>query len=164
MSIHNEALFDQSEIEGLEGLNIAIIHTRWNNFIVDELVNGCREVLAKNKVENIDHRQVPGSIELTFACQRYFEATCNTTRRPDAIIAFGCVIKGETPHFDYVCESVTQGITQLNLQLPIPVIFGLLTVNNVAQAKERIGGAHGHKGEEAAISALQMIAFNKELG
>ena len=71
----------------------------------------------------------------------------------------GCVIKGDTPHFEYVCSSITQGITQLNLQLPVPVIFGVLTVNNDQQALERLGGIHGHKGKEAAATAIKMIAL-----
>ena len=81
----------------------------------------------------------------------------------DAYIAFACVIRGDTPHFDYVCQSITQGITTLNIQLPAPVIYGVLTVNTEAQALERIGGQHGHKGEEAAITALKMIAAKRSL-
>jgi 6,7-dimethyl-8-ribityllumazine synthase len=73
-------------------------------------------------------------------------------------------VRGETPHFDYVCDAVTTGITQLNLELPVPVIFGILTVDNMQQATDRLGGPHGHKGEEAAITALKMIAFQRNLG
>ena len=81
--------------------------------------------------------------------------------KADAFIALGCVIKGDTPHFDYVCKAVTDGVTQLNLSLPVPTIFGVLTVNTEEQANERIGGKHGHKGEEAAVTALKMIALNQ---
>ena len=81
---------------------------------------------------------------------------------PDAIIALGCVIRGGTPHFDYVCRAVTDGINELNLHLPVPVIFGVLTVDDVQQAKDRIGGVHGHKGEESAITALKMIALMRK--
>ncbi len=81
---------------------------------------------------------------------------------PDAFIALGCVIKGDTPHFDYVCKAITDGVVQLNLSLPVPTIFGVLTVNNEEQAIERIGGKHGHKGEEAAITAMKMIGLNSQ--
>lgn len=82
---------------------------------------------------------------------------------PSAFIALGCVIRGDTPHFDYVCKAVTDGILQLNLLLPVPTVFGILTVDNQQQANERIGGKHGHKGEEAAITALKMIALQNSL-
>ena len=78
-------------------------------------------------------------------------------------IALGCVIKGDTPHFDYVCQSVTSGVSELNLQLPVPTIFAVLTVNDEKQAKERIGGAHGHKGNEAAVTALKMISLQRSI-
>ena len=80
-----------------------------------------------------------------------------------AFIALGCVVRGGTPHFEYVCQSVTHGITELNLTLPVPVIYGVLTVNDDGQARERIGGIHGHKGEEAAITAIKMIGINHQL-
>jgi 6,7-dimethyl-8-ribityllumazine synthase len=83
--------------------------------------------------------------------------------KPDAFIALGCIIKGDTPHFDYVCKAVTDGVLQLNLQLPIPTIFGVLTVDTLEQANERIGGSVGHKGEEAASTALQMIALSQKI-
>ena len=82
-------------------------------------------------------------------------------KKPDAFIALGCVIRGGTPHFEYVCKAVTDGVMQLNLLLPVPTIFGILTVDNEEQAKERIGGIHGHKGEEAAITAIKMISVNQ---
>lgn len=163
MSKHNQALFELSGISDIGDAGIVLVHTEWNKEIVDELVKGCENILVSRKITKIKKVTVPGAIELSFACRRYFEATQGTPDRPDAIIAFGCVIRGETPHFDYVCQSVTQGITQLNLSLPVPVIFGILTVDNMAQAKDRIGGEHGHKGKECAITALKMIAFNKSL-
>ncbi len=85
------------------------------------------------------------------------------TDTPDAFIALGAVVRGDTPHFDYVCKGVTDGIVQLNLLLNVPTIFGVLTVDNDQQAQERIGGKHGHKGEEAALTAIKMIALNKYL-
>ena len=104
---------------------------------------------------------VPGAVEIPFAIKQ--RALDVRNGKPDAIIALGCVIKGDTPHFDYVCQSVTQGVTQLNLMLDRPVIFGVLTVNNEAQAMERIGGSHGHKGEEAAITAIKMISIARQM-
>lgn len=163
MSKHNQALFKLSGISDIGDAGIVLVHAEWNHEIVDELVKGCEKTLLTHKITEITRIKVPGCIELPFACRRYFESVKETPKKPDAIIAFGCVIRGDTPHFDYVCQSVTWGITQLNLSLPVPVIFGILTVDNIEQAKERIGGAHGHKGEECALTALKMIAFNKSL-
>lgn len=133
---------------------VLLVKTAWNAHIVDELAFGCRRVLASYGA-NIIERVVPGAVELTFGIKRYL----NNHSDIDACIALGCVIRGNTPHFDYVCQSVTQGITLLNVQLQVPVVFGILTVDNEQQALERIGGVHGHKGEEAAITALHMIDF-----
>lgn len=135
---------------------IVIIKTEWNAHIVDELETGCRRVLQQFNTR-IEILTVPGCVEIPFAINRYWNKASQALDLPDAFIALGCVIKGDTPHFDYVCQTVTDGILQLNLKLPIPTIFGVLTVNNQQQAMERIGGSHGHKGEEAAITALKMI-------
>lgn len=135
---------------------IVLIKTEWNAGIVDELEKGCRNILEKQEVKKIITLTVPGCFEIPFAIKRYWE-TSSKKKKPDAFVALGCVIRGDTPHFDYVCRAVTDGVVQLNLQLPVPVIFGVLTVNNEDQANERIGGRHGHKGEEAAITALKMI-------
>lgn len=163
MSVHNQSLFKDTGIPDLRDAGIVLVSTEWNDAVVNELVNGCVRTLRRYGIEKMEKIKVPGAIELPFACRRYFESKRNIEKRPDAIIVFGCVIRGETPHFEYVCQAVTQGIVQLNLTLPVPVIFGVLTVNTMEQAKERIGGKHGHKGEEAAITALKMIAFNKSL-
>lgn len=163
MSVHNQSLFKNSGIPDLRDAGIVLVSTEWNDIIVNELAHGCERTLWEHGLSKITKIKVPGAIELPFASRRYFESKKNTNSCPDAIIIFGCVIRGETPHFEYVCQAVTQGAIQLNLTLPVPVIFGVLTVNDVEQAKERIGGKHGHKGEEAAITALKMIAFNKSL-
>ncbi len=163
MSVHNSTLLDTAGLAHLSDARIALFSTQWNDFIVDELVSGCLSTLQENGITETTAMQVPGSFELPFASRRYFETTKGTEKEPDAIIAFGCVIKGETPHFDYVCQAVTAGITELNVTLPVPVIFGVLTVDDVEQARDRIGGVHGHKGKEAALTALQMIAFNRKL-
>ena len=137
---------------------IVLVKTEWNAAIVDELEAGCRKILQQNQVKKIITITVPGCFEIPFAIRNYREKTTKK-KQPHAFIALGCVIRGDTPHFDYVCKAVTDGVLQLNLMLPVPAIFGVLTVDNEEQAKERIGGKHGHKGEEAAITALKMIAL-----
>jgi 6,7-dimethyl-8-ribityllumazine synthase len=137
---------------------VVLVKTEWNASITDELEIGCMEALQKKNVKKIIRIIVPGAVEIPFAIKAFWESR-GKKKKPDAFIALGCVIRGDTPHFDYVCQAVTEGITQLNLMLPVPVIFGVLTVNDELQAKERIGGPHGHKGEEAAMTAIKMIAL-----
>jgi 6,7-dimethyl-8-ribityllumazine synthase len=139
---------------------IVLIKTEWNAPIVDELERGCVTTLQKYGVKKIIQLTVPGAFEIPFGIKAFWE-NAGKKKKPDAFIALGCVIKGDTPHFDYVCKAVTDGVTQLNLSLPVPVIFGVLTVNSEEQARERTGGKHGHKGEEAAVTALKMIGFAK---
>jgi 6,7-dimethyl-8-ribityllumazine synthase len=138
---------------------IVLVKTEWNAAIVDELEKGAERELRKYGIKKIKIVTVPGAVEIPFAIKSYWDGS-KKKNRPDAFIALGCVIKGDTPHFDYVCKIVADGIVQLNLLLPVPTIFGVLTVDNDQQAKERIGGQHGHKGEEAAITALKMISLN----
>jgi len=139
---------------------IVLVKTEWNADIVDELEKGCLQELKKMGVKKLISITVPGAIEIPFAIKNFWEKS-GKKNRPDAFITLGCVIKGDTPHFDYVCKAVTDGVVQLNLSLPVPTIFGVLTVNNEEQARERIGGKHGHKGEEAAITAVKMILLNQ---
>jgi len=133
---------------------VVIIKTSWNASILDALELGCINVLESQKVA-YKVITVPGAFEIPFAIQKTWHNI--EDKKPSAFIALGCIIKGDTPHFDYVCKAVTDGALQLNLQLPVPTIFGVLTVDNEQQALERIGGKHGHKGEEAAVTALKMI-------
>lgn len=140
---------------------IVIVKTEWNAAIVDELESGCRKKLEELGVQKIGFLTVPGAFEIPFGVKSYWDAKKYSDDRPCAFIALGCVVRGDTPHFDYVCKGVTDGVLQLNLTLPVPVIFGVLTVDNDQQARERIGGKHGHKGEEAAITALKMVTLNK---
>jgi 6,7-dimethyl-8-ribityllumazine synthase len=139
---------------------IVLVKTEWNETIVDQLERGCIAVLEKQGVKKIVVITVPGAFEIPFAIKSYWDRS-GKKKRPDAFIALGCVMRGDTPHFDYVCRAVTDGVLQLNLCLPVPTIFAVLTVDNEQQATERIGGKHGHKGEEAAITALKMIALGK---
>jgi 6,7-dimethyl-8-ribityllumazine synthase len=139
---------------------IVLVKTEWNALIVDELEKGCLDELQKQGVKKIITIAVPGSFEIPFAIKNYWE-NASKKKKPDAFIALGCVIRGGTPHFDYICRAVTDGIVQLNLRLPVPTIFGVLTTDNEDQAKERSGGSHGHKGKEAALTVLKMISLNK---
>lgn len=138
------------------GLRFAIVAARWNGEITDELASACHKTLIDCGADPDDvvTYRVPGAVELTFAASQLIE-----TSQFDAIIVFGCVVRGDTPHFDYVCQSVTQGVTALNADCDTPVIFGLLTVENRQQALDRIGGPHGHKGTEAAHAAIEMARF-----
>ncbi len=137
---------------------VVLVRTEWNAAIVDELEKGCINKLKELKVKKIISITVPGAVEIPFAIKNYWENS-KKKKKPDAFIALGCVVRGGTPHFDYVCNAVTDGITQLNLMLSVPTIFGVLTVDNEQQATDRIGGKHGHKGEEAAITAIKMISL-----
>lgn len=138
---------------------VVIVKTEWNSTIINALEKGAKKVL-KGAGVTVKTLVVPGAFELPFGVKQHYTYT---KRTPDAYIVLGAVIQGETPHFDYVCKGVTDGIMQLNLQIDVPVIFGVLTVLNVQQAIERMGGAHGHKGEEAAITALKMIHLNRSI-
>jgi 6,7-dimethyl-8-ribityllumazine synthase len=138
---------------------VVIVRTEWNAAIVDELEKGCKKKLSELKVKKILIIEVPGAFEIAFAIKKYWDKNKKRKNKPDAFIALGCVLRGDTPHFDYVCKAVTDGVVQLNLMLPVPTIFGILTVDNQQQADERIGGKHGHKGEEAAVTAIKMIAL-----
>jgi len=151
-------------IEGIQVIKdalIVLVKTEWNAEISDELENGCLRICFQNGVKT-KTVVVPGAVEIPFAINQCWQNS-KKKKRPLAFIALGSVVRGDTPHFDYVCQSVTHGITQLNLLLPVPTIFSVLTVNNMQQAQERIGGVHGHKGEEAAITALKMILLNQQL-
>lgn len=156
-SQHSPALLDTSALPELKKPRLAIVYTEWNQQIVGELVNGAERVAGQFNATTVRKLAVPGCFELPFAIKQLWENRKDKKNAPEAIIAFGAVIRGGTPHFDYVCKAVTEGILQLNLTLPVPVIFGVLTLDNEQQAMERLGGTHGHKGEEAAITALKMI-------
>lgn len=137
---------------------VAIVRTDWNAAIVDRLEEGCKRILSQHGV-SCQVLTVPGAFEVAFRIKNYWDTHQHSEKRPHAFIALACVIRGGTPHFDYVCRAITDGIVQLNLTLPVPSIFGVLTVDSNEQADERTGGIHGHKGEEAAITALKMITL-----
>lgn len=141
-------------------MRFGIVVSDWNKDITGALLDGAvRTLIAHGTAEdNIVIKHVPGSFEITLGAQ--FLAEYDDL---DGIICLGCVIQGETPHFDYICQGVTQGITQLNLDYNIPFIFGVLTTLNHQQASERAGGKHGNKGVEAAITAIRMAALQREI-
>jgi 6,7-dimethyl-8-ribityllumazine synthase len=162
MGLTNKELLQfQAGTPDLKSACIVLVKTEWNAAVTNELEKGCRKIFEELGITNVQTIIVPGAVEIPFAIKQRAQDLRNG--KSDAIIALGCVIKGDTPHFDYVCQSVTQGITQLNLMLDRPVIFGVLTVNNEEQAMDRLGGSHGHKGEEAAITAIKMIQLNRQI-
>ena len=140
---------------------IGIVAGRFNEFITSKLVGGALDVLKRNDVseENIDIAWVPGAFEIPLITKKLAK-----TGKYDAIIALGAVIKGSTPHFDYVCAEVSKGVAQISLQSELPVIFGVLTTNNIEEAIERAGTKAGNKGADAAFSAIEMINLIKEIG
>lgn len=154
MSTHAPAYPHSTGIPLPKDACVVVVSTDWNRNVVELLEQGCMEELRAQNITGVPLR-VPGTFELPHAIKSYWDN--HSHPRPLAFIALGCVIRGSTPHFDYVCQGVTQGIMQLNLMLPVPSIFGVLTVDHLEQALERTGGAHGHKGREAAWAALQMI-------
>jgi 6,7-dimethyl-8-ribityllumazine synthase len=144
----------------IKNASVVVVRTEWNAAIVDELFAGCKKVLTAAKIKIVE-LVVPGAFEIPFAIKKYWDQS--KKQKPSAFIALGCVIRGGTPHFEYVCRAVTDGVAALNLTLSVPSVFGVLTVDNLEQAKERIGGIHGHKGEEAAEAAMKMIYFSRSL-
>ncbi|MDR3127580.1 MAG: 6,7-dimethyl-8-ribityllumazine synthase [Tannerellaceae bacterium] len=154
-SLHSTEIYGLPQ-GGSERLHIGIVVANWNGQVTEALVDGAVSTLRKEGLpgEHIPIIRVPGAVELTFGAREL--ARCHLL---EAIIVLGCVIQGETPHFDYVCRSVTQGITALNLQLAMPVIFGVITAGSLEQALDRAGGS-SHKGVEAALTALHMAGID----
>ena len=153
----NLSLFNKEEVPNAKGLTFGIVISEWNADITNNLFKGAYEALIEcgAQADNIIRYNVPGSYELVFG------AKVAAKNKPDAIICLGSIIKGETKHFDFVCNAVALGIKDLNIQLNIPVIFGVLTDNTMNQAINRSGGKYGNKGVEAAITAIKMAVLNK---
>jgi len=160
MSTSSQNLYSTAGILIPKDACVVIVRTQWNAETVDKLEEGCRKILDEHEVKHWVIT-VPGAFEIPFAIKSYWDAHKYKDDRPCIFIALGCILRGDTPHFEYVCQAVTTGIVQLNLTMPIATIFGVLTVDNQQQIDERTGGAHGHKGEEAAMTALQMIALTR---
>lgn len=153
---HNLSSYDPAKVPDGSDMRIGIVVSEWNDKITNALLDGAYKTLLKHgvKEENIIIDFVPGSFELIFGAKHLVE-----NKEIDAVIAFGCVVRGDTPHFDYVCIGVTQGIADMNIRYDIPFIFGLLTTDNMQQAEDRAGGKHGNKGDECAIAAIKMADF-----
>ncbi|MDO5104812.1 6,7-dimethyl-8-ribityllumazine synthase [Capnocytophaga sp.] len=158
MATENKNLshYDKSKIPNVQAFRFGIVTSEWNEEVTSGLKQGAINTLKDCGAlpENIICWEVPGSFELVHGCRKMI-----TTQKPDAVIAIGCVIQGETRHFDFVCQGVTQGIAYLNATEDIPVIFCVLTDNNLQQSLDRSGGKHGNKGVEAAIAAIKTVTL-----
>jgi 6,7-dimethyl-8-ribityllumazine synthase len=149
-----------NQIPNAKAMRFGIVVSEWNHEITLALKSGAYNTLIKHGAEpdQILISYVPGSYELTLGAQLQLE-----TGMVDAVICLGCVIQGETRHFDFICDAVAQGITNLNIKYNKPVIFGVLTPDNQQQAIDRAGGKHGNKGDEAAATAIKMLALKEKL-
>jgi len=159
MAIVNENLYNIDTGILSRDACIVIVHTQWNSQTVDKLLEGCTRILRQYEMSNYKVVSVPGAFEIPFMIKNFWDNYQNKFEKPQVFIALGCVLRGGTPHFDYVCRAITDGVLQLNLTLPVPTIFGVLTVDTQQQADERTGGIHGNKGEEAALTALRMLTL-----
>jgi 6,7-dimethyl-8-ribityllumazine synthase len=150
--------YDKTTVPNAKNFRFGIVVSEWNHNITEGMFQGAIDALKDCGAleDNIIRWNVPGSFELIYGCKEMTKS-----QNLDAVIAIGSVIQGETKHFDYVCEAVAQGIKDLNVQGDVPVIFCVLTDNNMQQAIDRSGGAHGNKGTEAAIAAIKMAQLKK---
>ena len=156
----NLSNYDKATIPNAKDFRFGIVVSEWNPKITEGMFQGAFDTLKENGVrnDNIVRWNVPGSFELIYGCKRMQESYDML----DAVIAIGSVMQGETKHFDYVCEAVSQGIKDLNIKSNIPVIFCVLTDETMQQAIDRSGGKHGNKGAEAAVAAIKMAQLKKE--
>ena len=159
-SFHNLSDYDPHSIPSAEGMTFGIVVSEWNNRITSALLQGACDTLQQNGVpaSSITVHTVPGSFELVFGASQMVHS-----RRFDAVIAIGCVIRGETPHDRYICQGVTYGLARLNAVQDVPVIYGLITTLDMQQAEERAGGSFGNKGDECAVTAIRMANFRKQM-
>ena len=157
---HNLSEYDFDSVPSAESMRFGILVSEWNYNITGALLAGAVKTLQAHgaKEENILIEPVPGSFELTFGANQMIQ-----NGKVDAVIAIGCVVRGDTPHFDYVCAGTTQGIAHLNATTDIPVIYGLITTNNMQQAEDRAGGCLGNKGDECAVAAIKMVNLKQQL-
>ena len=156
MATTNLSVYDKNKVPNAEKFRFGIVVSEWNEAITEGLAKGAIETFVENGADkkNIQQWNVPGSFELIYGVKKMVD-----TQNLDAVIAIGSVVKGETKHFDFVCDGVTQGIKDINLQQDTPVIFCLLTDDTMQQAIDRSGGKHGNKGVECAIAAIKMAVL-----
>ena len=149
---------DITTIPDATNMRVGFVVSEWNNQITDRLLESAVNTLTANGVSptSITVRRVPGSFELVFGASQMVKSG-----RFDAVIAIGCVVRGDTPHFDYICQGATEGLASLNADYNVPVIYGLLTCNTMEQAEDRCGGILGNKGDECAVTALKMIDYRR---
>ncbi|MBP3566573.1 MAG: 6,7-dimethyl-8-ribityllumazine synthase [Paraprevotella sp.] len=159
-NLHNLSEYDIKSVPSATGMRFGIVVSEWNNSITGALLEGAQSTLLKHGVseEDIIVMTVPGSFELIFGASQMAKSG-----KVDGVIAIGCVIRGDTPHFDYICDGTTQGLAELNTTGNIPVIYGLLTCNTLQQAQDRAGGILGNKGDECAVTAIKMVDFKKKI-
>jgi 6,7-dimethyl-8-ribityllumazine synthase len=157
--LKNLSEFEPSKLPSSKNMRFAIVVSDWNREITESLLKGAYDTLLMtgSSKDNIVVEHVPGSFEIPFTARLLAEHM-----KPDAVICLGCVVQGETRHFDFICQSVTHGISELNLRYKMPFIFGVLTTKNIEQAMERAGGTYGNKGVEAAVTAIKMIAMKSK--
>ncbi|WP_258102815.1 6,7-dimethyl-8-ribityllumazine synthase [Marinoscillum sp. MHG1-6] len=157
-SLKNLSDHDLSSVKDMSGYKFGIVVSEWNEEVTESLYAGAVQTLLESGAtrENIIRINVPGSFELTLGAQWMAKR-----EEIDAVICLGCVIQGETKHFDFICQACAQGITDVGLKYDKPVIFGVLTTDNQKQANERAGGKHGNKGDEAAVTAIKMLAIKQ---
>jgi 6,7-dimethyl-8-ribityllumazine synthase len=160
MATKNLSAYDLASVPSAEHMKFGIVVAEWNYQITGALARGAMDTLMKHGASesNIILKHVPGTFELPLGGQFMAEYT-----QVDAVILIGCVIQGDTRHFDFICDGVTQGTTELNLKYNKPFIFGVLTTDNEQQALDRAGGRLGNKGDEAAVTAIKMVALKNEL-
>ncbi len=156
----NLSEYDSSTVPNATEMRFGIVVSEWNQPITSALLQGAYATLVAHgaKEEHIFVHYVPGAFELTFGAKLLAEKL-----RVDAVIGLGCIIRGETPHFDFISQGVTQGFVDLNMQYQLPFVFGVLTNDTMQQSFDRAGGKHGNKGDEAAVTAIKMVAFAKKL-
>lgn len=156
---HNLSDYDINSVPDANGMKVGIVVSEWNDNVTGALLEGAINTLKKHGIfeSDIHVETVPGSFELIYGSQLM------TNTNVDAVIAIGCVIRGDTPHFDYICEGTTNGLARLNTIQSKPVIYGLITTNDMQQALDRCGGRLGNKGDECAVTAIKMIAVSKKL-
>ena len=153
----NLSQYDVNTVPDATGMKVGIVVSEWNENVTGALLDGALNTLIKHGVQRNDITvvTVPGSFELIYGTAQMVQ------KNVDAVIAIGCVIRGDTPHFDYICQGTTYGIATLNATQSVPVIYGLITTENMQQALDRCGGKHGNKGDECAVTAIKMIALSK---
>ncbi len=160
MATKNLSEYELDAVPSAKGMKFGIAVAEWNHNITGSLARGAIDTLVKHGANDDDIivKYVSGTFELTLAGQFFAEYT-----HVDAVLLLGCVIQGETRHFDFICQGITQGTTQLNLKYNLPFVFGILTTDNEQQALDRAGGRLGNKGDEAAITAIKMVALQRSM-